>query len=347
MKVHHITFSGTFDLETGGTLDDVEITYHTLGSLNAESKVVWICHALTANSNAQDWWPGMVGCNRFFNGEEYFVVCANVIGSCYGSVGPLSVNPRTGSSYFGDFPDVTVRDMVAAHNKLREYLGIKRVYAVIGSSIGGFQALEYALSIPEMTEHLVLIATNCRVTPWATAFNESQRMSIFADSTYFDNVPEGGTEGMKAARATALLSYRSYEGYNKTQYEENDDVVFADRAASYERYQGKKLADRFNAYSYVVLTKAFDSHNVGRSRGGVEAALASLTVKTLLIGIDSDILFPVCELEFMHRHIPNARYAELSSVFGHDGFLLESEQLSTILRNFFDARTSITENKTH
>ncbi|MDR2408268.1 MAG: homoserine O-acetyltransferase, partial [Bacteroidales bacterium] len=123
---------------------------------------------------------------------------------------------------------------------------------------------------------------------------------------------------------------------NKTQYEENNDIIFADRAASYERYQGKKLADRFNAYSYIVMTKAIDSHNVGRFRGGLEKALSSLTVKTLLIGIDSDILFPVNELKFMHKNIPTSQYAELSSFFGHDGFLLESEQLSTILQNFFD-----------
>jgi homoserine O-acetyltransferase len=143
-------------------------------------------------------------------------------------------------------------------------------------------------------------------------------------------------EGLKAARATALLSYRSYDGYNRTQYEENDDVIFADRAASYERYQGKKLADRFNAYSYVAISKAFDSHNVGRLRGGVEKTLSSLTIKTLLIGIDSDILFPVGELKFMNNQMPNSHYARLSSVFGHDGFLLESEQLSAILLNFFD-----------
>jgi homoserine O-acetyltransferase len=336
MKTNHVIFPGTFCLETGDILENIEITYHTFGTLTAESRVVWICHALTANSNAKDWWPGMVGDDKFFNGQDFFVVCANVLGSCYGATGPLSVNPQTEKSYFGNFPDITVRDMVAAHNKLREYLGINRIYAVIGSSIGGFQALEYAMLIPDKITHLILIATNCRVTPWGTAFNEAQRMSIFADRTYFDNIPEGGLEGMKAARAIAMLSYRSYNGYNKTQYEENADVIFADRAASYERYQGKKLADRFNAYSYIALTKAFDSHNAGRSRGGVEKALASLNVKTLLIGIDSDILFPVDELKFMHDCIPDSQYAELSSIFGHDGFLLESEQLSAIMQTFFD-----------
>ncbi|MDR0384780.1 MAG: homoserine O-acetyltransferase [Prevotellaceae bacterium] len=335
MNAHHIILQGTFHLETGDILENIEITYHTMGTLTADSKVVWICHALTANSDAEEWWPGMVGEGKFFNGQDYFIVCANVIGSCYGTTGPLSVNPRTRNPYFGDFPCVTVRDMVAAHNKLREYLGINKIYAVIGSSIGGFQAIEYAMLIPDRIERLVLIATNCRVTPWGTAFNEAQRMSIFADRTYFDNTPEGGLEGMKAARAAALLSYRSYDGYNKTQYEENEDIIFAERAASYEKYQGKKLADRFNAYSYVIMTKAFDSHNTGRLRGGIEKALASLKVKTLLTGIDSDILFPVTELKFMHRNIPDSQYAELSSVFGHDGFLLESEQLSAIIHDFF------------
>jgi homoserine O-acetyltransferase len=338
MKANHVVFPGPFCLETGEILEDIEITYHTLGTLNADSKVVWICHALTANSDAQEWWPGMVGDDKFFNGQDYFVVCANIIGSCYGTTGPLSVNPKTETPYFGNFPYVTVRDMVAAHDKLRKYLGIERIYAVIGSSIGGFQAIEYAMLIRDKIDHLVLIATNCRVTPWCTAFNEAQRMSVFSDKTYFDNVPEGGLEGMKAARAIALLSYRSYNGYNSTQYEENDDVIFAGKAASYERYQGKKLADRFNAYSYVIMTKAFDSHNTGRLRGGVEKALASLKMKTLLIGIDSDILFPTTELKFMRNNIPNSQYAELSSVFGHDGFLLESEQLSTIIHRFFDAR---------
>ncbi|MDR1170248.1 MAG: homoserine O-acetyltransferase [Prevotellaceae bacterium] len=336
MKANHIIFPGAFRLETGDTLEDIEVTYHTLGTLTASSKVVWICHALTANSDAEEWWPGMVGDNKFFNSQNCFAICANVIGSCYGATGPLSTNPRTGRPYFSEFPCVTVRDMVAVHNKLREHLGIDKIHTVIGSSIGGFQAIEYAMLIPDSIEHLVLIATNCRVTPWGTAFNEAQRMAVLADRTYFDNTPEGGLEGMKAARATALLSYRSYNGYNKTQSENDDNVIFADRAASYERYQGKKLADRFNAYSYLIMTKAIDSHNTGRLRGGVEKALASLKAKTLLIGIDSDILFPATELKFMHRHIPNSQYAELSSIFGHDGFLLESEQLSAIMQNFFN-----------
>jgi len=333
MDKHHIKFSGKFDLEAGGALKDIEITYHTIGTLTDKSKVVWICHALTANSDAEEWWPGMVGKNCFFNGDDYFVICANVLGSCYGTTGPMSVNPETRKPYFGNFPFVTVRDMVAAHNLLKEHLNIKKIYAVVGSSIGGFQAIEYAICNKDV-ENLVLMATNSRVSPWGTAFNEAQRMAIYADKTYFENIPTGGLEGMKAARATALLSYRSYQGYNSTQFEENDDIIFAERASSYERYQGKKLADRFNAYSYIVMTKAIDSHNIGRNRGGEEKALSNISTKTLIIGIDSDVLFPLLEQKYMHKHIPNSYFHQISSIFGHDGFLLESTQISEILHDF-------------
>lgn len=335
MNKHHIKFSGEFPLESGEFLKDIEITYHTLGTLTENSKVVWICHALTANSDASDWWSGMIGNGKFFNGNDYFVICANVLGSCYGSTGPMSVNKETGSQYFSKFPYVTVRDMVKAHNMLRKHLGIKSIYALVGSSIGGFQAVEYTMFIQEHIEHLILIATNSRVTPWGTAFNEAQRMSIYADKSYFDDTPTGGLDGMKAARATALLSYRSYEGYNRTQFEDNDDTLFAEKAASYEKYQGQKLANRFDAYSYVVMTKAIDSHNVGRNRGGVEKALSQINTKTLLVGIDSDLLFPPLEQKFMNKHIRDSFYVEISSAFGHDGFLLESEQLSDIMTDFF------------
>jgi homoserine O-acetyltransferase len=335
MDKHTVKFAGKFALEAGGCLDDIEVTFHTLGKLTDRSRVVWICHALTANSDVEDWWPGMTGDGKFFNGNDYFVVCANVLGSCYGSTGPLTVSPATGRPPYSAFPPLTVRDMVKAHDLLRQHLNINSVYAVVGSSIGGFQAIEFACLIPDKIEHLLLIATNCRITPWATAFNEAQRMSIFADKSYFADIPTGGLEGMKAARAMALLSYRSYEGYNRTQSETDDDTLFADRAASYERYQGEKLAARFNAFSYVAMTKALDSHNIGRNRGGVEKALSQIETKTLLVGIDSDLLFPASELKYMQRHIPNSRYAEISSAFGHDGFLLESEQLSKIMNDFF------------
>ena len=335
MKRHSIVFPGTFQTEAGGELKDVTVTYHTAGTLTASSKVVWICHALTANSDPEEWWPGMAGPNCIYNDDDYFVICANILGSCYGTTGPLSVEPESGKPYYRNFPAVTVRDMVKAHDMLRRKLGIDKIHTVVGSSIGGFQALEMTLLLPEVVERMILLASGCRVTPWATAFNEAQRMAVYADPSYFADTPEGGLEGMKAARATALLSYRSYEGYNRTQAEDDVNVMFADRAASYERYQGLKLAGRFNAYSYVVINNAFDSHNLGRFRGGTEKALASIKAETLLIGISNDMLFRPEEQRYMQLHIPNARYVEIYSTFGHDGFLLESEQLTGHIAEFY------------
>lgn len=338
MKEHHIKVSGNFILEAGGCLNDIEITYHTSGELTPKSKVIWICHALTANSNPEDWWPGMVGDGKFYNPKEYFIVCANILGSCYGTTGPLSANAETNRIYYRDFPLISIRDMVAAHNILREKLGINSIHTLIGSSVGGFQALEMALLIPDKVEHLVLLATNSRITPWATALNEAQRMAIFADSTYYTDIPTGGLQGMAAARAMALLSYRSYEGYNLTQSEENENTLLASKAASYQQYQGKKLANRFNAYSYVILSLALDSHNVGRGRGSVEKALNKVKSKTLLIGINSDNLFPPSEQLFIHHHIPNSEYKEIQSAFGHDGFLLESDQIAEIIQQFYESK---------
>lgn len=338
MEKHHICIPGSFPLEAGGQLEQLEITYHTAGVLHSTSKVVWICHALTANSNPEEWWPGMVGPCRFYNPDEYFIICANLLGSCYGSSGPLSSNPATQVPYYLDFPLVTIRDMARAHDALRQHLDIERIHTVIGSSVGGFQALEMTLLFPDRIQHLVLLATNSRVTPWATALNEAQRMAILADRSYFEHRTEAGAEGLRAARAMALISYRSYEGYNQTQGEADVDTLFAQRASSYEQYQGKKLSDRFNAHSYVVLTKAIDSHNVGRGRGGVATALETITAKTLLIGIKGDLLFPLQEQQFIQAHIPQSHYMEIQSDFGHDGFLLESNQIAEAIQQFYDSK---------
>lgn len=335
MEKHTFIYNEPFRLEAGGVLPSIEITYHTAGTLTKNCKVLWICHALTANSDAEDWWDGLVGDGKFYNSNEYFIICANVPGSCYGTTGPLSVNPETDEPYYSAFPEVTVRDMVAAHELLRQHLLIEKIHTLIGGSIGGHQAIEWAVSNPSLIGHLVIIASNARVTPWGTAFNEAQRMAIFADKSYYDNTPDGGLDGMKAARAMALISYRSYQGYNLTQPEPDDDALFADRAASYQRYQGQKLAQRFNAYSYVSMSKAVDSHNVGRNRGGVEAALGRITAKTLFIAIDSDYLFLPEEMQYAQRHTPNARYVEISSAFGHDGFLLEWKQIQSVIGNFY------------
>lgn len=325
----------TFQFEAGGRLDVVKIVYHRSEEpwkRGDRRKVVWICHALTANSDPCDWWPEMVGQGRLLDTDKYFVICVNMLASPYGSSGPSSVNPDTGRPYFFDFPSVTVRDIVQANELVRRHLGIDKIDLIIGSSIGGFQAIEWSIMYPEAIANAVFMATSARVTPWLTAFNESMRMALEADPSFHECASlKGGESGLKCARSIALISYRSYEGYNSTQAEQDTDCLFAERAASYQRYQGKKLADRFDAYSYYYLCNAVDSNNAGRGRGGVVKALGSIRANVTVVGIDSDRLFPVEEQQFLASTIPGAGYFQISSKFGHDGFLLEYAQLTEIL----------------
>jgi len=329
------THKGTFALESGQTLNDIEIAYHiSEATINSAKPVIWICHALTANSDAEDWWPGLVGKGKLFDPDKYTLVCANILGSCYGTTGALSVNPATGRPWLNDFPLVTVRDWARAHELLREHLGIDKIYLVAGGSIGGFQSMEWAIMHPQSFEHMMLVATSYMQTAWANAINETERMSIEADSTFFNGDPNGGKAGLAAARGLGLLSYRGYEAYNLTQSEKDNEQVENFRASSYQRYQGKKLVDRFNAHCYHAITRSQDTHNVARGRGSFEQAFAKVTAKTLCVGISTDILFPPIEQKRLAEYIPNAIYAEIDSDFGHDGFLIESEQLSEIIREY-------------
>jgi homoserine O-acetyltransferase len=325
-----------FALENGVVLSSLEIAYHTYGKLNEEkNNVIWVCHALTANSEVFDWWPGLFGEKDFFNPEEHFIVCANNLGSCYGTTGPLTHNVDFNGALYSYFPNITIRDMVNAHDLLRQHLGIEKIHTVIGGSQGGQQALEWNIKSPELFNNLVLVATNAQHSPWGIAFNESQRLAIKADRTYYSNNPEGGQKGLSAARSIALLSYRNYNTYVETQKETDLDKNDNYHAASYQRYQGEKLVKRFNAYSYVALSKAMDSHNVGRGRGSVEKALAQVKAKTLVIGVSSDLLFPPNEQKFLADHIPAASYATIDSFYGHDGFLIETAKLTQELKKFF------------
>jgi homoserine O-acetyltransferase/O-succinyltransferase len=333
-EVKKLNHHHPFPLEGGETLTQLEVAYHTYGNLNAErDNVIWVFHALTANSDAADWWAGLVGAGRLFDPERYFIVCANILGSCYGSSGPLSLNPLTGKPWYSDFPMITTRDMVRAHQLLREHLGIRRIFLGLGGSIGGQQAVEWAITEPELFRHIALIATNARHSAWGIAFNETQRMAISCDPTWRDHDPEAGKKGLMAARANAILSYRNYPTFEKTQTDETGKLDNF-RASSYQNYQGLKLARRFNTYSYWLLTKSMDSHDVGRHRGSTALALGNIQADTLVVGISSDILFPISEQRFLAANIPNAVYYEIDSTYGHDGFLIEFEQLTEIIKEF-------------
>ncbi|MBR6815037.1 MAG: homoserine O-acetyltransferase [Alistipes sp.] len=325
-----------FELESGVKLPSLTIAYDTYGKRNAvSSNVIWVCHALTANSDVADWWPHTVEQGCFLDPEKYFTVCANFLGSHYGTTGPLSENPATGEAWYGDFPRITVRDMVRAHQLLAEYLGIKQVKLLIGSSIGGFQCLEWSVMQPDFAERAAFIATTPRTKPWASAFNESQRMAIESDPSYGERNAEAGLNGLAIARSIALLSYRGGMAYDKTQEDTNpDEASFERRVHSYQRYQGEKLRRRFNAYSYVRLSEAVDSHNLGRGRGKVEDVLKQIRAKSLVVAITSDILFPPSDHQILIDNIPDVEYHLIDSDFGHDGFLVEHKQLNDIILNF-------------
>ncbi|MBL4676528.1 MAG: homoserine O-acetyltransferase [Mucilaginibacter sp.] len=335
MSTQTFTYTGTFELESGRKLQGIEIGYNTYGTLNKNrDNVVWVCHALTANSDVFDWWKGLFGPEDHFNPDEHFIICANVLGSPYGTVNPLSTNPATGQPYFLAFPDYTIRDIVKAHQLLANHLGIDKIEILLGGSLGGQQALEWSIIEQDRIKNLILIATNANHSPWGIAFNESQRLAISADRTFQAGSIDGGAKGLKAARSIALLSYRNYKTYGITQQEDSDETPETYKAVSYQNYQGQKLVNRFNAYSYWYLSKAMDSHNVGRGRGSVDKALGLVKARTLVIGIKSDVLFPIEEQQYLFRHIPKSAFAELDSFYGHDGFLIETEDLTKVITSF-------------
>ena len=274
----------------------------------------------------------MVGENGVVRPEDYFIVCANILGSCYGSSGPLTIDPRTGKPYYEQFPMLTIRDMVKAHILLRKHLGLEKIGLLMGGSMGGYQVLEWAVMEKEVIGKLFLIATSPAESAWGIAVHTAQRLAIEADRSWDSPTPEAGRRGLKAARAIGILTYRNYGIMVQTQTDPDREKLDQYRAASYIQYQGDKLISRFHAYSYWLLTKAMDSHQLARGRGGsLEAVLQAIEQKTLLVGVTSDILCPVEEQLFMVAHLPDAELVEIDSAYGHDGFMVEGEKIATLL----------------
>ena len=325
--LHH---TGLFELESGARLEGLSIAYKTYGQINADqSNVVWICHALTANADVVSWWPGMVGDQCVIDPSRYFIVCANFLGGCYGTTGPLSINPATNQPYYQSFPLITIRDMVNAHIVLRKHLGIEKIGLLMGGSMGGYQVLEWCAMEPQVIRQSFLIATSATESAWGIAIHTAQRLAIEADSTWKQPKQDAGHKGLKAARAIGILTYRNYGILVQKQTDPDTEKLDHYRASSYIQYQGDKLIDRFDAYTYWTLTKAMDSHHLARGRGGkLEKVLQDMKQRTLLIGISSDILCPVHEQEFIAEHLPEASLIEIDSAYGHDGFMVESAKIA-------------------
>ncbi len=330
--MNHWTLEEDLSLEAGGTLKNPTIAYTTYGTLNADrDNVIYVCHALTASSNVHEWWQGLMGRENVLDPEKHFIVCANNLGSPYGTSSPLSINPDTGERYGMNFPFFTLRDTVALHLKLLEHLGINTIALVIGGSCGGNIALEMAISLGDRIKKLALLCCSAQETPWVIAIHESQRIALHSDPTFAENDPDSGKEGLRGARAFALPFYRSHPSFRIRQTEDDLDKITDFKAASYVRYQGQKFIDRYDAHCYYHQLNALDSHNVGRDRKSVAHALAQVTAKTVCIGFDTDLLIPVVEQQLLAEYIPNATYKEVKTHFGHDAFLIEIEALQEIL----------------
>jgi homoserine O-acetyltransferase len=324
-------------LESGTELPQVTVAYRTWGRLNAaRDNAVLICHALTGSADADLWWPGLLGSDRALDPEQDFIVCSNVLGSCYGTTGPGSLSPFTGRRYSAEFPAVTVRDLVQVQARLLDALGVDDLALVAGGSLGGMQALEWAALYPDRVRALAALSVGARQSPWCIGLSEAQRQAIYSDARWrgggYDPLdPPSG--GLAAARMMALCSYRHPDEF-AARFGRDTDPQGSFQVQSYLRHQGSKFVQRFDANAYVTLTQVMDSHDLGRGRGGIEAALTAMETPALIVGSRSDVLYTPDEQRELALHLPRSELAFLDSPHGHDAFLIDTDTLSTLLQGF-------------
>ncbi|GCF06624.1 homoserine O-acetyltransferase MetX [Dictyobacter arantiisoli] len=367
VKPENEVLTFTFDqllLQRGGRLGPVTLAYETWGELNATGdNAILITHALTGSSHAHDvedpenpkvaWWNPLIGPGKYFDTSRFFVICSNIIGGCSGSTGPSSINPLTGRPYGMRFPVITIRDMVRAQRKLIEHLGVRRLAMVVGGSIGGQQALEWAVHYPHLVDKVIVMAASAAVSAQAIAFNEVARQSIMADPAWLcgDYLPgQGPTTGLSIARMLAMITYQSEESMemrfarNSVQREVVTAPTFSPELGgrfdveNYLYYQGDRLAQRFDANSYLYVSRAMDLYDVSEDYLSLDEALRRIRSQILFVGIRSDFLFPASQVRWLAEKIQavggNAQYAELDSPHGHDAFLKEWSKIVDTLQEF-------------
>jgi homoserine O-acetyltransferase/O-succinyltransferase len=354
-----------FAIEGGGTLRQVTLAYETWGTLSPEAdNAVLLCHAWTGDSHAHGpsgvghptggWWDGVVGPGEYVDTDRFFVVCVNVLGGCQGSTGPASPHPDDGRPYGSRFPVVTIRDMVRAQAKLADALGVRRWHAVVGGSMGGMQVLEWAMLFPERVGAIVPIATCAQASAQQIAWGAIGRRAIRMDERwrggdYYDAEPgDGPHQGLTIARMVAQVTFRSDNVFTDRFGRNMADGGWGRELDLWQRFEveryldhhGDKLVRRFDANSYLAISKAMDLHDIGRGRNGLERAIARIQVPCLTIGIWSDILYPA----YQQRQIRDllvaqgtpCEYVEVDSPHGHDAFLINLDQVGQPLANFLD-----------
>lgn len=330
------TFDAPFVTEGGASIPKPTIAWQSWGQLNqARDNVVLVCHALTGNTAADEWFSGLFGPGKVLDPQKQFIICPNVLGSCYGTTGPASENPETGQPYRADFPEVTIRDIVRLQQQLLDKLGITEIEKVVGGSMGGMQALEWCL-MDDRPQSAVLMGMGKAHRPWAIGISHTQRQAIYNDPNWNgghyaeDQQPK---EGLALARMIAMNSYRSPSDFDAKFSRRRQDGRDQFEVESYLSYQGHKLVDRFDAVSYIRLTQAMDSHDIARGRADYETIAGHLTIPITVVGIDSDMLYPPAECRELTELLPQGRYKELQSPHGHDAFLIEFDQLNEILQS--------------
>ena len=336
-KLKKHSFSNSFTTESGFTFDQPEVAYHTWGTLNErKDNVILVIHALTGNSNIEDWFSGFFAESSPVDLDKHFVICMNIPGSCYGSLNPWSINPKTGEPYRGDFPVFTVRDVVRFQQLLLNHLGINKIELVLGGSYGGMIALEFIL-MDERIKSACLVAMGKAHSPWAIGISHAQRMALYTDPKWNDGFYEKNdppADGLAAARAMAMITYRTPQNYEEKFGRNYNSGKSLFEVESYLQYQGQKLVDRFDALIYDRLTKSMDTHDVSKGRGSFEKVLKKIEIPVLVMGIDSDKLYPTSEQKELAELIPQSEYQEIQSPFGHDAFLIEFEQINKHLTKF-------------
>jgi homoserine O-acetyltransferase/O-succinyltransferase len=355
-----------FALEGGAVLSDVTVAYETWGTLASDaSNAILLCHAWTGDSHAADrpgpghsapgWWDGMVGPGAPIDTDRWFVVCANVLGGCQGSTGPASPHPVDGRPYGSRFPVITIRDMVRAQARLTSHLGIAAWHSVIGGSMGGMQVLEWATTYPDRVRSIVPIATCMQATAQQIAWGAIGRRAIRLDprwrgGDYYDAEPgDGPWEGLSVARQVAQVTFRSDNAFTdrfgrelaeRSEFGDTLDLWQRFEVERYLDYHGEKLVRRFDTNSYLVIGKAMDLHDIARTRGTVEHAMARITGPSLAVGISSDMLYPNYQQQAIHEVLAAqgnpSWYHQVESPHGHDAFLINIDQLFEPVAKFLE-----------
>lgn len=363
--------TNTFELESGIELSPVQVAYQTYGQLNSDgTNAILICHALTGNSHAAGelideendinsnpdlmnkysklhkgkpgWWDELIGSGKLFDTEKYFVISSNILGSCYGTTGPVSIKNIFNRKYGMNFPTITVRDMVKLQKKLIDHLNVKKLATITGGSLGGMQVLEWAIMYPEIVSSIIPIATSAQHSPWAISLNEASRNAIKNDPKWMNgNYKSQPFDGLSLARKIAMISYRSMDSFEQKFSRERKDSISSNldtenifQIESYLNHHGEKLLQRFDANTYIYLSHAMDLHDVALNRGTLQEVLGKINIPSLPMGISSDILYPAEEQKSIASLIPNSQYAELNSIHGHDAFLIEFDQMTNMIGIF-------------